>query len=97
MTYVIIIQGSKVTATCFSDHKCWLHDGAISIGWINSQSKMQEIHHGELTNGEIRAITSRNIRNVCTFQASWLIRLRRSYHARGTGTNATLILGFLAA
>jgi hypothetical protein len=54
MTYVIILQGSKVTATCFSDHRCWLHDGAISIGWINSQGELQEMHHGELTNGKIK-------------------------------------------
>jgi hypothetical protein len=53
LTYVIILQGGKVTATCFSDHKCWLHDGAISIGWINSQGKIQEMHHGELVNGKI--------------------------------------------
>jgi len=51
MTYLIIVQDSKVTATCFSDHKCWLHDGAVSVGWINSQGRMQEIHHGELVNG----------------------------------------------
>ena len=52
MTYLIIVQDSKVIATCFSDHKCWLHDGAVSVGWINSQGRMQEIHHGELANGK---------------------------------------------
>jgi hypothetical protein len=45
------------------------------------------------------AITPWNIRNVCTFQPSCLIRprTRSRCHARGTVTNAMLIPGFLAA
>ena len=52
MTYLIIVQDSKVVGTCFNDFKCWLHDGAVSVGWINSQGRMQEIRHGELANGK---------------------------------------------
>jgi hypothetical protein len=53
MRYMIIIQGGKITATCFSDHKSWLHDGAIGIGWINSQGKIEEMHGGELISGKV--------------------------------------------
>jgi len=49
--YMIILQDTNVIGTCFSDSKFWLHDGAISVGWITSQGKVQEIHRGTLVNG----------------------------------------------
>jgi hypothetical protein len=48
MKYMIILQDSKVVGTCFGHLKFWLHDGAMSVGWITSQGKMQEIHCGQL-------------------------------------------------
>jgi hypothetical protein len=43
MKYMIILQ-DRVIGTCFGDLKLLFHDGAISVGWINCQGKMQAIH-----------------------------------------------------
>jgi hypothetical protein len=51
MKYMIILQDRRVIGTCFGDIKLLFHDGAISVGWINVQGKMQEIHCGQLVNG----------------------------------------------
>ena len=38
--------------TCFGELKFWIHDGAISIGSIDSQGTIREIHRGELVDGK---------------------------------------------
>ena len=54
MTYMIVIQDNKVMGTCFADLQFWLHEGAMSIGWITSQGRMKEIHHGEFVGGHFK-------------------------------------------
>ena len=51
MQYMIIIQDSKVVGTCFGHIRCAVRDGATSVGLMNSQGKMLEMHCGQLVNG----------------------------------------------
>ena len=52
MKYMIILQDSRVIGTCFGHIKFWLEDGAIRVGWIHSQGKVQETHCGQLVKGK---------------------------------------------
>jgi hypothetical protein len=52
MKYMIILQDTRVIGTCFGHIKFWLEDGAIGVGWINSQGKVQEMHCGQLVKGK---------------------------------------------
>jgi hypothetical protein len=55
MKYMIILQDSNVLGTCFSDFQIWLHDGTISVAWINSQGKMLDVRRGQLVDGHFDA------------------------------------------
>lgn len=51
MKYMVIIQDSNVIGMCFGEIKFAVYDGDMSIGIIDHQGRLREIHTGQLING----------------------------------------------
>jgi hypothetical protein len=56
MKYMIILQDGNVIGMCFGGLKYALYDGDMSIGVIDYQGAIREMHSGRLLNGRFEKL-----------------------------------------